>query len=363
MFQYIFACLLLCSVSVVSAQSINFSFQYYQKNSSTAKVGLSDVKIKIKITNNHTQEVFEEITDKAGIAEFVLPAGDNYTAYIAVHDRTIPLRLSHLPTGAFSRFSYQRTAVQGKSMRSATPKSTHQNINFTYYYYDREQTNKVGVKGVDIIVLNPKTGKTFQARTNEAGVAKFQLPIQQNYQVKIPIEEATFDLNIAHLSANGSSSMTYRGYTPAYYRGLAVEDSLYQIESAIRERELDSILAVRAKQPGEVFFHFVQDLGKEHHFWEGKVFDGTTADATKSLGKDNAYTPNGTCSAVLRKRGKLTTKKKAGTYTFYAIGLIDDKIYEWQGEYSLEGSQTKVVYLRATQAKQATLTRAEYDKL
>lgn len=365
MIQYLITCLLVGSFAICTAaqSTIHFSFHYYQKNDPSEKVGWADTKI--KITNNRTQEVFESVTDKHGVATFELVAGDNYVATIPSHQRTIPLRLSHLPAGAFSRFSYERVASsrQYEAQKTIPTSVTSSTINFDFYYHDREQTADVGVEGVSIIVVNTKTAKRFQSKTDKKGRAAFKLPIHQKYQVEIPIEEATFDLNVTHLSTNGSSKMTYKGYTPTYYRAMAIEDSLSTIEFMKLERIVDSMEAANAKKPGHVFFHFVQDLGSEHQFWGGKVFDASTADTSKSLGEDNRYTTNGTCMKVLSKRGKLTKIQKPGTYPFYAIGLIDDKVYEWQGSYTLNANEGKVIYLRATTGKQVDLTQEEYNKL
>lgn len=377
-------------VTTTFAQHINFSFLYYDKDATSKNVGVADVLIKIE--NIKTAATFEAKTNENGEAAFKLPAGHNYRVTIPSNNKTLPLNIEHLRPNAFSKFRYEgrRVAASGNTTPPLTNSASSSNkIGFTFYYYDREQQEKIGAQGVEIIVINPKTKQAFKSTTNSKGAAVFELPTGTNYEIEIPLDGSFFDLKIAHLPPNSSSTMRYSGYAPAYYAELERQDSLDAIRYAKEQIIRDSMAAKRAIQDSiaaehahalqlrlaqeviptsaftsEVYFHFVQDLGDAHQFWEGKVYDASSAaDHNKSLGKDNAYTANGTCSSVLRQRGKLAMNKPAGTYSFYAVANIDNAIYEFSGEYTVESNRTKVVYLRASKAKKTTMSVAEYEDL
>ena len=213
-----------------------------------------------------------------------------------------------------------------------------QTVDFTFTYYDIESTTNQGVAAVDILVENPKTKQNWKVATNEKGQANFKLPAGQNYQINIPLLEQQLTLKIAHLPAKSWSKMSVKDYSPAYFRQLEVEDSLYEVEMAEEEARWEKEQAENAKKPGDMLFYFINDKSDDLSFYSGDVFDGKS-DGEK-VGTNNYFWKGRTCTgSVNSKEDKITITKKPGTYSYHGKANTSDGIYQFEGTYTIVGNQ------------------------
>jgi hypothetical protein len=216
-------------------------------------------------------------------------------------------------------------------------------LNLSFEYKDLEQIGQP-VKGAEVIVKGKN--KNYSSITDENGFAYFKLPKGPNYTIYIPKEEQQMDLQSGRVPGS-KLVIHYEGYSPEYYHQMEIEDSLAQIEWDRQEAEWDSIAAINAKKAGEIYFYLINPeggyVGGLEVFDEGK--------AGKALGSSNYYWKQQTCtSSVINANGpKLATKKKPGTYQFYA--RTGDGQYEWEGSYEIIGNQVITYPLELSKAK------------
>lgn len=221
-----------------------------------------------------------------------------------------------------------------------------QTLNLSFEYLDLEATGQA-VKGAKVVLKGK--AKNYSTTTDENGFAYFSIPKGPDYTIYIPLEEQQMDLQSGKVPGS-KLVIHYEGYSPEYYRQMAVEDSLAEIEWARQEAEWDSIAAVNAKKPGEMYFYLINPegnyLGGLEVFLDGKEGE--------SLGNVNYYWRQESCvsSVVNSGRSPLTVKKKPGTYKFYA--RTGDGQYEWEGTYEILGNSVRTYPLKLSEAKKVS---------
>lgn len=218
-----------------------------------------------------------------------------------------------------------------------------QTLNLSFEYLDLEATGQA-VKGAKVVVKGK--AKNYSATTDKNGFAYFSIPKGPNYTIYIPQEEQQMDLQSGKVPGS-KLVIHYEGYSPEYYRQMEVEDSLAEIEWARQAAEWDSIAAVNAKKPGEIYFYLINPegeyLGGLEVFLDGKEGE--------SLGKVGHHWKKETClsSVVNPSLSPLMTKQKPGSYPFYARTINGQ--YEWEGTYEIIGNTVKTYPLKLSEAK------------
>lgn len=223
-----------------------------------------------------------------------------------------------------------------------------QNLNFIFVYQDIESSNNIGVAGVTVEVENSKTNKVTKAITNTKGEAVFNLASGSTYEVYVPLEDFSFELATEKFRkySNATAKISHKGNTPAYYKEMAIQDSLDMIAWEKKEAEWERKKAEDAKKLGTMLFYCINPEGR---YTQGiKIYDGGING--KLLGEANYYWRKETCTgSVKNAKKKIAVTKNPGTYTYYA--KTGDGLHEWSGEYIIVGSSTQKIALNLEQAK------------
>lgn len=224
-----------------------------------------------------------------------------------------------------------------------------QNVKFIFVYNNIESTQKVGVAGVRVEVENPQTKKITKAVTNIEGEAIFNLASGPTYAVYVPLEDFSLELETEKFRkySNATAKISHRGNTPAYYKEMAIQDSLDLIAWEKEEAEWEVQQAINAKKPGTMLFYCINPEGLNINGIE--VYDGDKNG--KLIGSAKYYWRGETCTgSVDNIKNKITITKAPGTYTYYA--KTGNGLQEWSGEYTIIGNSTKKLPLYLDKAKE-----------
>lgn len=249
-------------------------------------------------------------TDANGVAKILLPINSKYIIHCGEHinDIAIPTQNKANSTTSCHRYTYRFI-----------------DYTFTYTNYDYQAIPN------EVITITSSSGKIYTQTTNQKGIAKFYLPLQESYSVSA---QQNPDITTISVPDQGQT-ISKLSYDFQWMGMVAYADFL--IEEAAMAEKMRIEDSIRATKPTQVVF-FASNADFK------RVGDITVYDGNKK-GK-----VIGTISAVWScRRGPIEEEsfeaqisKKKGTYRYYAISTEGVK---WEGSYEVLGDGRQNVCL------------------